>query len=194
MTSNTTAKQEDLGTAGERDGRRALRFERVLDHPVDRVWSALTEPDQLKGWLAVAEELDLIEGGKVVLRWQTTGKREEWESYGVILPDDVDPEVEDHVHGTVTAVNPPTLLEFDTDRFGILRWELQDRGTGCALTFINVVADELGDEMTPQVLAGWHSHFDTLADALAGRPRLDWSEWSLDDWAQIRDRYAEALR
>jgi uncharacterized protein YndB with AHSA1/START domain len=194
MTSNTASKQEGLGTVEERDGRRALRFERVLDHPVDRVWSALTEPEQLKGWLAAAEELDLVEGGTVVLRWQTTGNREEWESYGVILPDDFDPEVEDVVHGTITAVDPPRLLELDTDRFGILRWELRDQGSGCALTFINVVTDELPDEMTAQVLAGWHSHLDTLADALAGSPRLDWSKWSLSDWAQIRDRYAEALR
>jgi hypothetical protein len=32
-----------------------------------------------------------------------------------------------------------------------------------------------------------------LADALDGRPMFDWSKLSLDDFAELRDRYAEEL-
>jgi uncharacterized protein YndB with AHSA1/START domain len=31
-------------------GRPTLRFERLLDHPPDRVWLALTQLDQLRRW------------------------------------------------------------------------------------------------------------------------------------------------
>jgi uncharacterized protein YndB with AHSA1/START domain len=32
------------------DDRPALRFERRLNHPVARVWRAVTEPDELERW------------------------------------------------------------------------------------------------------------------------------------------------
>jgi uncharacterized protein YndB with AHSA1/START domain len=193
MTSNPTPEQATLGTLEEVDGKRVLRFERRLDHPVERVWAALTEPEQLAGWLAAADELELVEGGRVVLRWLNTGDRHEWESYGVILPDDFDPDAEDVVTGTVTSVDAPSVLEFDTDRFGTLRWELREEGAGCTLTFTSELPADFPDEMAAQTMAGWHDHLDLLTEALAGRPVVDWSKQSLEEWAQLRDRYAEVL-
>jgi uncharacterized protein YndB with AHSA1/START domain len=32
------------------DNRPALRFERHLDHAVERVWRAITEPEELRRW------------------------------------------------------------------------------------------------------------------------------------------------
>ena len=34
----------------ERNGRSVLRFERLLDHPRERVWRALTERGELEAW------------------------------------------------------------------------------------------------------------------------------------------------
>src|SRR5215213_9511759 len=59
------------GTVQEIDGKYVLRFERRLNHPVQKVWAAHTEPDRLAEWLAEAD-LDLVEGGSVELRWQNT--------------------------------------------------------------------------------------------------------------------------
>jgi hypothetical protein len=39
--------EDDRGTLQERDGRSALLFERVLAHPREHVWSALTAPAEL---------------------------------------------------------------------------------------------------------------------------------------------------
>ena len=69
MTSNPTPKQAALGTLEQVAGKRVLRFERRLDHPVERVWAALTEPEQLAGWLAAADELELAEGDIAWVRW-----------------------------------------------------------------------------------------------------------------------------
>jgi uncharacterized protein YndB with AHSA1/START domain len=195
MNTQATHRQTDLGRVEEVDGSRLLRFERRLDHPIEKVWSALTEPEQLAGWLAAADELELAVGGRVVLRWlNTPEQKREWDRYGVILPDDFDPEAEDIVRGTFTAVDPPRLLEMDTDTFGVLRWELRQTKSGCAVTFTSTLPEDFADEMAPQTLAGWHGHLDVLADALDGRPMFDWSKLSLDDFAELRDRYAEELR
>src|SRR4051794_1966291 len=42
------------GTLETVDGRPALRFERRLNHPIERVWRAITEPAELARWF-VAE-------------------------------------------------------------------------------------------------------------------------------------------
>src|SRR4051794_22442930 len=36
------------------DGIRVLHYERRLTHPIEKVWAALTDPDQIEGWLARA--------------------------------------------------------------------------------------------------------------------------------------------
>ena len=41
------------------DDRPAIRFERRLDHPVQRVWRAITEPDELGHWFPPGEDLEI---------------------------------------------------------------------------------------------------------------------------------------
>jgi uncharacterized protein YndB with AHSA1/START domain len=40
----------DLGTYFEHDGRPAVRFVRTYPHDVERVWRAITDPDELARW------------------------------------------------------------------------------------------------------------------------------------------------
>jgi uncharacterized protein YndB with AHSA1/START domain len=167
----------------------ALRYERRLEHPVERVWEALTEPDQLAQWLAAADELELAEGGRISLRWlNIPDSPDEWEEHGIELGD-VDPA--EPATGTITELDPPRVIEYDTDKMGLMRWELRADGDGCVLVFTNTI--ELPDEFpVTQTLAGWHIHLDHLADALAGRP-IEWSTWTEDhmaDWERIHDAYA----
>ena len=63
------------GTMERRGDRRVIRFERRLAHPVERVWRALTDPNEIAAWLAVAEPLELEQGGRVVLTWQPEWQR-----------------------------------------------------------------------------------------------------------------------
>jgi uncharacterized protein YndB with AHSA1/START domain len=48
------------------------RVERVLRLPVERerVWAALTEPDQIIRWLGDRAELDLRPGGRALFGWE----------------------------------------------------------------------------------------------------------------------------
>jgi uncharacterized protein YndB with AHSA1/START domain len=160
------------GTLRETNGGHELRFERHLKHPVEEVWAALTEPERLVAWLAQAE-VELAPGGRVQLTWLNS------------------PSV---ARGTVTAFDPPRLVEYSTDIHGRLRWELQPEGHGCLLTFTCTLADNIKEHLARN-LAGWHVHLDHLADALEGHT-VDWPRWTEDymgRWTEYHDRYAAKL-
>ena len=46
------------------DGRPAVRFSRTYDHPVERVWTFVTDPDELARWFPSRAEFDLRPGGR----------------------------------------------------------------------------------------------------------------------------------
>jgi uncharacterized protein YndB with AHSA1/START domain len=47
------------GTLLTIDGRPALRFERRFGQPIDRVWRAVTDPEDLAGWFPAGEPLQV---------------------------------------------------------------------------------------------------------------------------------------
>jgi uncharacterized protein YndB with AHSA1/START domain len=165
----------DDGTLQIRDGVTVLRYERRLSHAVDRVWRALTDPEQLRGWLAEAD-LEPERGGRVELRWLNTDE----EGNSAVA------------RGTVARWEPPRVLELDTDIHGRLRWELAPDGDGATRLTFTVEHATLPAEYVTKVRAGWHIHLDHLAAALDGRP-VDWSRWNeehLPRWKGIEARYA----
>jgi uncharacterized protein YndB with AHSA1/START domain len=61
-------------TVQRTDGRIVLRYERVLAHPVDDVWRAITVPDEIHAWWGTRPEIDLRVGGDYV-SFHATGDR-----------------------------------------------------------------------------------------------------------------------
>jgi uncharacterized protein YndB with AHSA1/START domain len=157
------------GTVRERADGYQLRFERHLRHPVEKVWTALTDPAQLAQWLAPGE-MELTLGGRVHLAF-TDGD-------GVI-------------DGRVTAIEPPRLLEFTwTDKgddFGFVRWELGDVDGGARLVLTHTIP-EASRRFGLPALAGWHSLLDQLAALLDGQPLPP----SGERWQALHDHYARA--
>jgi uncharacterized protein YndB with AHSA1/START domain len=178
-----------FGTARKDGDIHVLSYERRLAYPLAAVWAAITGPDRLAEWLAAADQLELRVGGAVSLRWlNVPDDVGAWEAEGVEL-DDTDPAAV--VHGTVTRLDPPRLVEYQTDAMGVLRFELQSDGDATLMVFTNeiVLPDAFPAEQT---LAGWHSHLDTLERALAGEP-ADWPRWTenhMEDWKRLRGCYA----
>ena len=170
MTPATTNPAD--GTIETRDGRHVLRYERRLAHPIERVWGAISQPAELRGWLADAD-LDLTLGGRVELRWLNTDD----EGNRAVAT------------GTVSALDAPRLLELDIEPHGILRYELAEDGDGTVLTF-TVTTPAPNEQLMPAV-AGWHIHLEHLADALDGRP-VDWPAWSEEHrprWDELHASY-----
>jgi uncharacterized protein YndB with AHSA1/START domain len=133
------------------DGRRTIRFERRLNHPVEQVWAALTQPSELIAWWGDAD-VELAEGGTFTMRWLNTDENGE----RAVMT------------ATITRLEPPRLLELSGDIHGVLRWELAPDGETTVLRFSTTL--ELPEEFRTKALAGWHTHLDLLDDALAGRP------------------------
>ncbi len=144
-----------------------VRFERRLNHPVDRVWEALTEPSQLVQWLAAAE-IDPAPGGRYALHFQNI----------------------EHTHvGRVIRYEPPYLFEhtFGDDANGVVRWELEPDGDGCQLRLSHTVyaSDELAN-----FASGWHTHLELLEALLDGAPE----PWNWDRWHAHKARYSEQVQ
>lgn len=161
------------GTVTRRPHGWELRYQRRLRHPVEAVWSAITDDAHTAAWWGRLDA-DLRPGGRFVVTWNNS--------------DAV-------MHAVITRYEPPTLLETRGDIHGVLRWELVPDGDATVLVFTSILEEEPSGEhegMTigfPEVLAGWHTHLDRLADHLAGGP----ARWSEEAWKEARDRYRDVV-
>jgi uncharacterized protein YndB with AHSA1/START domain len=159
----------DLGTATMLGDGTRIQFERRYAHPIERVWAAITTPDDAIAWWGKLVA-DLTVGGKFVVEWENTDD----EGNRAVM------------HGVITAFDPPRLLEVEGDIHGTLRFELVPEHDGTRLTFTSTLV--LPDEFRTKVLAGWHFHLDALGDALQGE-HIDWPNWPKDRWEAIHEKY-----
>lgn len=149
-----------------------VHFERYLKYPIEAVWTALTEPARMLTWLAEAEVEPKV-GGRVQLRWLNTKE----------------PTDEILAKGTVTAFEPPHLVEYQTDIHGRLRWALRSEGEGTVLDFTCTIA--LPADHLLMHLAGWHMHLEHLEESLQGG-QVDWPRWwtvHYPRWQELHDEY-----
>jgi uncharacterized protein YndB with AHSA1/START domain len=147
------------GTYETINGRPALRFERVLRHPIDAVWQAVTEPAELAHWFPAKVTVDLEPGGAMSF------------DFGGGMTMD----------GVVTELDPPRTFAF---RWGTedLRFELEPDGDGCRLRFTHVLDEE---NTAARNAAGWEVCLDQLEGRLDGaettapesRPTPEWERY-----------------
>ena len=157
-----------LATLVEADGRWTLRFERSLDHPIDKVWRAVIEPDHRDTWFPQRIVGDLEAGA--ALRFVD------------------DPNIPaDGFEGRCLAVEPPRLLELQwgEDR---LRIELEADGDRTRLVLLDTLAERRHAARTG---AGWHLCLEGLhaeVDGSAAPPGTDEAIWN-----EVHGAYLEAV-
>jgi uncharacterized protein YndB with AHSA1/START domain len=126
--------------------RAAVRFERLCDATPEELWSALTEPEQLRGWLAHASRFELVPDGEIELRFEADEGRV--------------------TRGRVREVAPGRVLEWEWIHEGeersVVRFEIVPRDAGCLLVLDHRLLER---ESAPGYGAGWQGHLDAL-DAL----------------------------
>jgi uncharacterized protein YndB with AHSA1/START domain len=128
-----------------------LRFAREFAHPPERVWQALIEPSELKGWFPCRIE----------------GERALGATIRFVFDNNNAPVTE----GKITEFDPPHRLAYTWDQ-EVLRWELRPTPRGSLLIFTNSI------DYTPTGLAaGWHTGLDVLERQLDGRP----ATWSIEE-------------
>jgi uncharacterized protein YndB with AHSA1/START domain len=128
------------------DGRWRLRFVRELDHPPEKVWRAITEPEHLAHWFPTT--IDGVRASGARLRF--------------VFPRGQAPTFD----GEMLAYRPPSLMEL---RWGadILRLELQATEQGTLLTVLDIL-EERGKAARDG--AGWHVCLDSLSAHLCEEP------------------------
>uniref|UniRef100_UPI000AFBEAB6 SRPBCC domain-containing protein n=1 Tax=Streptomyces niveus TaxID=193462 RepID=UPI000AFBEAB6 len=97
--------------SAESGGRTALRMERRLAHPPQRVWDAITRPEQLAKWFPSEVSVDLRPGGEI----------------GFHFPGEPGPGPA--MTGRVTDADEPRLFAFTWGE-DHLSWEITPDGEG----------------------------------------------------------------
>ena len=130
--------------------RQSVCFEREYAAGVEAVWAAVTEPEQLRGWLAAGGAvLEPRVGGRFEVRMTAGGEASAW--------------------GRVLSFEPPRLLEVEWHYAGedesVLRIELEPRGERTLLVLDHRL---LQAAQAVGYGSGWHAYLDALDDFLAG--------------------------
>lgn len=149
------------------DDRVYVAFERQLSHPIDKVWTAISDPDQLKHWFS-GINIELKQGG----------------SFEIWFGGDCDGP--SHVSGIVEEFDPPNVMQL-----GSMRYQLIANDAGCLLKFSDVLqfaGPRSRQEFAVSVLGGWHAYLDKLELALGESSNIsdvrepDYSEINVPGW------------
>ena len=142
-----TETQAVRGELRNDDDRCAVRFQRLYDFTPDELWSALTDQQRLRRWLAEAPRFEGGVGGRVTIAFE-----------------------DGTTEGRILTWDEPRVLEYEW-RFpgedeSVVRFELQPQEYGTLLVLDH---RRLGRTSGAGYAAGWHAHLD----ALAGETQLE---------------------
>jgi len=151
----------DLGTLEQDGDDWRLTFTRRFPHSLEKVWRAVTEPDDLAAWFP--DEIIGERRAGAPLRFVN--------SHG------------DGFDGEMLVFDPPAVIEmrWGADR---LRIELRADGDGTVLTLVDTF-HALGK--AARDAAGWHECLDRLALDVAGGQLPKWA----GKWRELNSLYVE---
>jgi uncharacterized protein YndB with AHSA1/START domain len=148
---------EQFGTIGVAE----VVFERRFAAPPERVWRAITEPEELAGWLAPAE-IDLRVGGQVLINFDEKQER-----------------------GTIRELREPELLAYTWNEGktnSLVRFELTPDGRGTHLTLTHTFEEAID---LSGFGGGWHHHLELLSGQVAGTP----VNWDVNRYRELKAEY-----
>ena len=181
------------------DDRSTMRHVRRYDHPIERVWAAVTEPSQMETWMLPHITVEPRAGGRATFTWGGPADQP--------------------VEHKILVWDPPRVVDY-----GGLRFELESLADGSTqLTFVQSFppgfrhphpapeGDPGGDlpggpdtPWRPGFVAGFHLMFDALTRFLAGElePKEGWLDDQTPnsvgvyppDWVWLCHVYREHIR
>jgi uncharacterized protein YndB with AHSA1/START domain len=151
------------GTIERGGGYAVFRSELDLAHPVQRVWTAITDPAAIEPWIGRRPEIDLRDGGEYV-SYHGDGMR---------------------VVDTIVRVEPPHVFEHTFWRHinpdARVTWQLTAVGDGCLLRFTHRLSDADIANAIATVAAGADADLVVTRNAAGWQHLLEKLHKSLDD-------------
>jgi uncharacterized protein YndB with AHSA1/START domain len=168
------AHKEQAGRGNDAFGvvpaRGAIRFERMLPGPIDRVWNYLVDSELRGRWLATGDMPRTPDEG-FNLRFIHADLSP--------IPEEIPEKYSDFANGCdlpcrLTAIEPPHMLRFLWTEGTEVTFRLKEVGDRVRLVLIH---EQIDDTDMIDVAAGWHTHLGILIDYLEGRtPKPFWRE------------------
>jgi uncharacterized protein YndB with AHSA1/START domain len=160
----------DRGTLIDHDGRPAVRFRREYAYPVERLWVAITDPDELARWFPSKVRMQPRLGGTI-------------EFYG-------DPNLPEAGNsGTILVYEPPHRLGYSWQE-NELHFTLEPAGDGgCVLTLTDVLEAR---DAAARNAAGWTVCLAELGKHLAGQADGGPHSGTAQSWRQHYEEYIAA--
>ena len=165
---NTT---QELGRLSQNADGYLVQFDRVYEHPIEKVWDAITNPEILRIWFTDIE-MDFRPGGKMTIWFRD--------------------EVRTATAGEILEIDPPHRFVFSWEG-EIAEWELAAIGSrACRMRF---TYSKIKESYAARVPAGFHILFDQLETVLDGRTHpypfgTDYNDPSMEP---IKDLYKEMI-
>jgi len=146
------ARLPDMGTILNEH---AVRFERLLPASVEKVWGYLTDPEQVKQWLAAASIEPRI-GGRIELKFDVDEMPERKEKGA-------------NIHGLIGWYEPQrgvsySWIDESSGVESVVAFELTPKGNQ---TLLVVTHSRLPKSRMHEFMAGWHAHLDVLIARLS---------------------------
>jgi uncharacterized protein YndB with AHSA1/START domain len=122
-----------------------LDWDRSYPQRLERVWSAISNADEITAWMKFTTHLEPRVGGKVHIEFSAEGSLE----------------------GIVCNFEPPHLLIY-TWGDSLVNWKLEGDAAETRLHFSHV---GVRPELAAGLGAGWHAFLDQLEDYFSGNSR-----------------------
>jgi uncharacterized protein YndB with AHSA1/START domain len=167
------------GTIERSGDKTRVRFERRLSHPVDGVWRAITDRNELRQWFPQDVDLVLEPGAKLRFEFREEDKPDPADVPGL-------EEIPDFFDGEVLEVDPHHRLSY-TWGTDVLTFELTPDGDGTRLVL--TATFEPDEVKEPRDAAGWHVCLDALGAHVEGGPAP-----AKDAWQPIYEEYVERFK
>lgn len=154
-----------------------LRFERLLDAPVEKVWQYLVDPE-LRGRWFMGGPTDLRAGGAMTL----TMDHDRLSDGEVPTPEAYRPYLGKSWEERITRCEPPRLLaiSWEDGKAGEVLFELSEAGDRTRLVLTH--SGLRGRDDALNFGGGWHSHLAALERRVRGEAVADF--WALHEAAE----------
>jgi uncharacterized protein YndB with AHSA1/START domain len=130
-----------------------LTLQKLLNHPIQKVWAAISEPRQIEKWWMTESDFKAEPGYNYDL------KRDGGQLTGTVL------EVDPPNRLVYTFVSPKHNMEAETT----VIWTLEEKGNATLLTLVHKDFDKLGasrQSVWEGINKGWPAHLASLEKEL----------------------------